>query len=174
MRSILLNLIVACVCVSPMNSQGNSEFIEDFLVKWSNAHEYTLQVADALPASQYDFKPTEDQRAFHEQITHLCANMIWLSTTYLDGNGLESANADEPPTDKEDIIELLNESFDYAHATISQLDPNTLDAELDFFAGPMSRRRVMLLMADHLAHHRGQAIVYLRLKSIDPPRYKGW
>lgn len=29
-------------------------------------------------------------------------------------------------------------------------------------------------MDNHLAHHRGQMIIYLRLQGIKPPAYTGW
>ncbi len=154
--------------------QAQDQFVADYLEKWSNAKEYTTQVAEAMPADKYSFIPTENQRAFHEQMTHMCANMIWLSTTYLDGKGLESAQSEEPPTSKEEIMTLITESFDYVTETLESFDPDRLDEEIEFFAGPMTRRQGLYLMADHLAHHRGQAVVYLRLSGIDPPRYKGW
>ncbi|MGX5688737.1 DinB family protein [Arcticibacter tournemirensis] len=39
-----------------------------------------------------------------------------------------------------------------------------LDEQVKFFAGPMTRRQILILMHDHKTHHLGQLIVYLRLK----------
>lgn len=38
----------------------------------------------------------------------------------------------------------------------------------------ISVRQVLDTARDHLAHHRGQAIVYLRLKGVEPPLYVGF
>ena len=46
---------------------------------------YTLEVAELMPDTAYQFKPTEDQMTFQEQLLHICGNMTWLSTTYLNG-----------------------------------------------------------------------------------------
>jgi uncharacterized damage-inducible protein DinB len=40
--------------------------------------------------------------------------------------------------------------------------------------GSSTKNRILNLMDNHLAHHRGQMIVYLRLKGIEPPSYVGW
>jgi uncharacterized damage-inducible protein DinB len=37
----------------------------------------------------------------------------------------------------------------------------------------MLKRDLCYRLLDHVAHHRGQAIVYLRLKGITPPDYPG-
>lgn len=31
-----------------------------------------------------------------------------------------------------------------------------------------------LLLFDHVTHHRAQAIMYLRMRGIEPPAYVGW
>ena len=157
-----------------LNGQDQDPFKSDFLSKWQNAMEYTLEFAEAMPADAYDFSPMKDERAFHEQLTHLCGNMIWLSTSYLGGEGLASADTDDPPTKKEEIIKLIRESFEYTAQTIEAFDMTQIDEEIEFFAGPMSKRKVLFLISDHLTHHRGQLVVYLRLKEIEPPKYRGW
>jgi len=157
-----------------LNAQDQDPFLTDFLSKWQNAMKYTLEFAEAMPDDAYDFRPVEDERAFHEQLTHLCGNMIWLSTSYLGGEGLPNLDADEPPTKKEDVINLIRESFEYTAKTFAAFDMSEIDEEVDFFAGPMSKRKVFFLIADHLTHHRGQLVVYLRLKGIKPPGYRGW
>ena len=161
----------------PILSSGQENqdpFIKDFLTKWQNAHEYTMEFAEAMPADLYSFKPTKDQRAFNEQLTHMCGNMIWLSTAFLDGEGLASADEEHAPSEKDEVIDLLNETFEYVARTVGNFDMTKIDDKVDFFAGPMTKRRVFFLIADHLTHHRGQLAVYLRLNDITPPRYRGW
>ena len=174
MRSILtLVSLLACTLIIAQDDIQDP-FIADVLTKWEGAKEYTLALADAMPAEKYTFKPTDEQRAFHEQITHIIGNMIWLSTSYLGGEGLASADTENPPKEKDEIMALLEESFDYAHETIKGFDYSRIDEEVDFFAGPMSHRKILFLIMDHLTHHRGQLVVYLRLNDIEPPKYRGW
>ena len=174
MRIILLLCAICIASNATAQDEVSEAFISDYLVKWENAKKYTMEIAEAMPSESYDFKPTEGQRAFHEQLTHMCGNMIWLSTSNLGGKGLASAEAENPPTEKEEVLALLEETFEYVRETLTNFETSSIDEEIEFFAGPMSRRRVVLLMIDHLAHHRGQLVVYLRLQGVDPPRYQGW
>ena len=167
-------LVVMVATLAFGQGETRHPFMEDFLTKWDNAKEYTMDFANAMPAEHYDFRPTEGQRAFNEQITHICGNMIWLCTSYLGGAGLPSADTEEPPTSKEDVVKLLGETFDYVRTTLENFDYALIDEEVEFFAGPMSKRKVLFLISDHLTHHRGQLAVYLRLKDVEPPRYRGW
>ena len=76
---------------------------------------------------------------------------------------------------------MYSQSPNIGHSTISiylgsdsHSHSSDLDEEVQFFAGPMSKRQILVLMNDHLTHHRGQMIVYVRLKGVKPPAYKGW
>nr|WP_262481137.1 DinB family protein [Algibacter pectinivorans] len=42
---------------------------------------------------------------------------------------------------------------------------------MDYFGADRTKRQILLLLADHITHHRGQMLVYMRLKGIKPPRY---
>jgi uncharacterized damage-inducible protein DinB len=81
---------------------------------------------------------------------------------------------EHPSEKKEDVLRLLEASFDHAGKAISKFPAKELDTMIDFFAGPMKKRRVFFLLTDHVTHHRGQLVVYLRLNDITPPRYRGW
>ena len=69
---------------------------------------------------------------------------------------------------------MLEQSFAYATQTINALTEKDLNEKVDFISGPMTRRRILMLMTDHVTHHRGQLVVYLRMKNVEPPKYIGW
>lgn len=69
---------------------------------------------------------------------------------------------------------MLMQSFDFVIDSIPKMSPEQLDRVLnvDWRWRPEARGRVMMLnMFTHVAHHRAQAEVYLRLKGITPPVY---
>jgi len=154
---------------------GNAQntFISDFKAKWQNAKEYTLEFARAMPPEKYDYAPVPEEMTFGRQLVHICGNMIWLSSAFLDAPPF-GKDVDQPSEKKEDVIELLEESFDYASQAIDHFPDSKLEDIVEFFAGPMTKRHVFLLMTDHVTHHRGQLVVYLRLNGIKPPSYRGW
>ena len=148
-------------------------FLDDYKLKWKNAMEYTLEFARVMPEENYSFKPAPVEMTYGEQLKHIAGNMVWLSSSYLNGakTTLDPVNAGNS---KKEIIAILEKSFAYASQTIDQLNEKILNQNVSFFAGIMTKRRIMLLMTDHVTHHRGQLVVYLRLKGIEPPAYRGW
>lgn len=166
----LLFLILA---FSSFATTAQSAFLAEATEKWDNAMAYTLELAEAMPEEHYGYKPTEEQMTFQKQLLHMADNVAWLTHDYLGGEKLE-IDIELEGAAKTEVIALLRQAMANAKAALANLPESQLDEEVDFFAGPMSKRKVILLLHDHLTHHRGQLIVYARLKGIKPPRYRGW
>ncbi len=152
---------------------GQDNFMEEFRQKWQNASEYTVELAKLMPSEYFDYTPVEEVKPFSNQLLHMTRNMIWLSTSYISDKHFEQKTELENPG-KEEIIRLLEESFSFTLKAIEEFSSDQLEEKVEFFAGPMSKRQILILMNDHLTHHRGQLIVYLRMKGIKPPAYRGW
>jgi uncharacterized damage-inducible protein DinB len=148
-------------------------FLDDYKLKWKNAGEYTLEFAQAMPEDKYGFTPVLPEMTFREQLKHIASNMVWLCSSYLEGKET-TIDPTKAGDSKKEIIGMLNQAFNYAKETIDGLEEKDLNETVDFFAGPMTRRRILLLMTDHVTHHRGQLVVYLRLNNVVPPSYRGW
>lgn len=142
-----------------------------FLEKWENSKNYLIEMAQLMPEEDYDYKPTERQRSFKEQLEHIQGNMDWLSTKYF---GREKDKSETFPSEKEEIIASLERAFDAVGASVAATSEEELIETVEFFAGPKSKLQILNLLLDHVTHHRGQLIVYLNLKEIEPPRYVGW
>ncbi len=148
-------------------------YLTDFQKKWQNAADYTLELAESMPEADYDFRPTPGQMSFREQLIHMVRNMNWLASDYLGGEKLDD-NLRTSDYSKEQVLDILSRGFAASMSCVENLPAAALDEQVDFFAGPMNKRQILTLMNDHVTHHRGQLIVYLRLKQISPPKYRGW
>lgn len=166
-------ILVLCLGLLNFTLVGQSGFIEDSLEKWKNSGEYSVEVAMAMPEDAYDYKPTEDQMTFKEQLLHMMRNINWLSTTHLGGEGVDYDLKSTSYT-KEEIIEMLKTTYKMAGNALAKVNTGQLEEKVEFFAGPKTKRQIVTLLNDHSTHHRGQIIVYLRMKGIKPPRYRGW
>lgn len=144
-----------------------------FLEKWNNSKNYLIEVAKAMPEELYDYKPTEREMSFSKQLLHIKGNMEWLSSTYFTDTEYEKTK-DENNYSKDETIAILEKSFDAVYEIIKKTDPKLLDLKVDFFAGPKTKLQILNLLQDHVTHHRGQLLVYLNLKNIQPPTYVGW
>jgi uncharacterized damage-inducible protein DinB len=152
---------------------AQEDVITAFLLKWENSKNYLAEIAESMPAENYNYKPTEREMNFQEQLLHIRNNMIWLSTTYFIDENSEKFEKSDPKT-KDEIIQELNLSFEYVASTIKNYKEEDLTTKVDFFAGPKSKIQLLNLLQDHVTHHRGQLIVYLNLNEIIPPKYTGW
>jgi hypothetical protein len=112
-------------------AQGD-DFLSESVLKWERATAYTLEVARAMPASDYGFRPCPEEMTFGQQLDHMAQNMTWLAGDYL-----AAAKFSHPLAAKKD-------------------------------------RTPQETLTLHQTHHRGQLVVYLRLKGIKPPQYRGW
>ncbi len=130
-------------------------------------------MAELMPEEYYDFKPVPEEMSFREQLLHIAQNMQWLSTSYFF-QGKNKIGKNTGTIDKASVIKVLSDAYDMGLAAHKSISLKQLDEMVDFFAGPMTRRQILILMHDHQSHHLGQIIVYLRLKGIKPPDYVGW
>ncbi len=168
-------IFIAVICLTSVSifSQGNKLFIDDFKEKWANAESYTLACLALMPDSLIGFKPVDDALTFRKMSLHILQNMIWLSTDYMNGDKFEHAIKDISP-DKSELISLTEHAFKHTSEVVNNLRPHDLEMKVDFFAGEKNVRQILILMNDHLTHHRAQLAMYLRLNGIKPPKYRGW
>ena len=154
-------------------AMAQNQATEAFLEKWDNSKNYLLEVAKAMPEELYDYKPTEKQMSFGQQLVHIKENMEWLSTAYFTEIPYEKKK-DETRYSKAETIAVLEKSFDSVYEIIKNSDPELLNEKVEFFAGPKTKLQILNLLQDHVTHHRGQLLVYLNLNDIKPPKYVGW
>ncbi len=128
----------------------------------------SIAVAQAMPADQYSFKPHPESMNFGELMSHIAV------TNYQFCAGLKDTNPPDlpSPTDKDGIVKVLSDSFSYCSGVISTLTEDELSKRHNSPDGYLLGREVLLAMYVHVAHHRGQAEIYLRDKGIKPPSYR--
>jgi uncharacterized damage-inducible protein DinB len=71
-----------------------------------------------------------------------------------------------------DVIKLLQDSFAYGTEVVEGLDDTSAVAEVTMGKNKLAAWKLVLFCVDHITHHRGQTVVYLRLNGIKPPQYR--
>jgi len=173
MKILYLILLLPAMISISAKSNAQDSFLSDYKIKWQNAAEYTIAFAKAMPEDYYSYTPTPVEMTFREQLRHVAANIVWLNSSYLNGSSTH-IDPSKAGNSKKEIIAMLEKTFAYATQTINGLTEKQLNDRVQFVAGEMTRRRIMLLLTDHVTHHRGQLVVYLRMKNVEPPKYVGW
>ncbi|MEO7488854.1 MAG: hypothetical protein ABIU77_17215, partial [Ferruginibacter sp.] len=85
-------------------------FLNSNVSKLKNAKEYTLQVANLMPAEKYNYKPSKEEMEFGSQLLHISENLCWLSSSYLTINKNPLTEADSKLTLKKDIIIVVTKA----------------------------------------------------------------
>jgi uncharacterized damage-inducible protein DinB len=131
---------------------------EYLLTTLENSRNYTLAVAEAMPEKKYGFKPTPEVWTFLEQLHHIAYGIGWWEENYIKGNKIDW-NPTPVKKTKEEVITYLNSAYDTLKTTINKAKMND-DLVKGFNA-----------TSDHITHHRGQLVVYLRFNDITAPDY---
>lgn len=164
--------VLGTAAITAPLARAAEKSLESINERWSKGITFTLQVADAMPAESYDFKPMPEMRGYGELMRHIGdANMFYIGR--LSKTPPPAALKPAKAFDKESSKKYLAATFDYCGellkgATLADLDevyrgrPNT---------PAYSGWDLVLNGFIHTAHHRGYADVYLRLKGITPPTY---
>jgi uncharacterized damage-inducible protein DinB len=147
-----------------------------FAKHWQISKELTLAVAEAMPAADYNFKPSDEEMSFGKVMTHIAINNIRAFATVSGVKALETperiAAAFADPKggvfDKASTIQFLRDSFDFCTKALAEITA----AKADAMYGPSTGRERLWSCFTHTAHHRGQAEVYLRVRNIKPPDYR--
>jgi uncharacterized damage-inducible protein DinB len=160
----------------PLFAQNNANLLttDEFVKDWTISKQFTIDVAEKMPENKYSFKATEAEMSFRDLMIHIAASH---SYRFYQISGIKlPAWVASPPKDpsKADVIRMLAESFDYVIAAIPKITPDQMDKtfKVGWKGRPEATGRAMMLnMFVHVAHHRAQAEVYLRLNGIEPPIY---
>lgn len=143
-----------------------------FLPILKNAKAYSIETAEAMPEEHYSFKPTPEVMSFAQQTVH-SANTIFFFCFKVKGETPPKEAPKAEGKSKAEVIALLTKAFDMALETVKGLTDEDAAKVIHLFGKvKMSRADTIMLLRDHTTHHRGQMVVYLRLKGIKPPQYR--
>ena len=167
---------------SPKPYYGSAdEFKAEFVSLWKTMKDYTLQVADSMPADKYDFRPSDEVRTFGQQMKHLSYSSQFFINVFFNGEMTEfDQTIEEKGMSKEEIIPYMNQAFDSVLEAAENINDENLNEQVEIIFVPtdpkprLSRRQLFVFIRDHVTHHRGQAIVHLRMNGIVPPSYRAF
>jgi uncharacterized damage-inducible protein DinB len=169
MTSRVVVALAAMIALLPGNGSATpTSAAAEYEKHFAALSKLSVAVAQAMPPDQYSFKPHPDSMTFGALMSHIA------TTNYQFCAGLkDSATPSLPsPTDKDGVVKFLSDSFDYCAAIIPSLSEEQMSAAHNSPDGHLPGREVLLAMYVHVAHHRGQAEIYLRDKGIKPPSYR--
>ena len=156
--------------MAPMNE------LDRFRTVWDMEAQLTIKVLEALPPTQYDFRPDAGGRSLGELAWHL--SEIEGYTSYGIAKGAVTFQDTPPNLQRPREILLLAPGYRRVHeeavARLADLTEAQLDREMQFADQRMPLRNILwgpILM--HLIHHRGQLSLLCRLAGGTAPGIYG-
>ncbi len=145
-----------------------------FLFQIDQAQDKLLQLANAIPAEKYAWKPGEGVRSVGEVFNHVAsANYffptIWKSTVPMPAGIDPRTFEKEMSGDKAKTIDTLTKSFEHVRAAITAASEADLNNKINIFGHDATVRDAMLIVVTHAHEHLGQSIAYARSNGVVPP-----
>jgi uncharacterized damage-inducible protein DinB len=156
--------------MAPMNE------LDRFRKVWDMEAQLTTKLLEALPTTQYDFRPDPGNRSLGEMAWHLAE--IEGYTSYGISKGAVTFQEAPPNIKRPKEVELLAPGYRRVHeeavARLADMTEAQLDGEMPFADRRMTVRDMLwgaILM--HLIHHRGQLSLMCRMAGGTPPGIYG-
>jgi uncharacterized damage-inducible protein DinB len=190
LRTIRLSVCLAALTAVTALAQQTGGFTSEYLNEFNETSDHVLQLANAMPADKYGWRPAPGVRSVSEVYVHIAtANFLLLGLTgiklpaeYYPGikptaDGKPDLKAilartkqlEATVTDKDQVIRMLKQSFDAVRDQLTRITPVELDKPEQFFDQKTTLRGIYLRLLAHLNEHYGQSVAYARLNGIVPP-----
>ncbi len=169
-------MIFLGITFHPIQGHSQDDFVTSFLPTWKRATEYLTEVAEAMPEDLYNYTPTPETMTFKEHLIHIAGNILSLHGRYVTPPKKTWNKPDPKQLSKSEVLQELQQAFELIDESLSQITPEELQSPAENFwsPDPTTKKGIFLLIRDHMTHHRGQLVVYLRINNITPPGYRGW
>ncbi len=160
---------------APAVAAPASGFRADFLAQLDDVSKKILDLAQAVPADKYGWRPAEGVRSVGEVYMHIAVGNYFLPR-FLGIQPAEgfSRDMETKVTEKAQIIDWLRKSFAHVRTAALQTPDADLDKKVKVFGGREETERwVFMVMGNHLHEHLGQSIAYARVNGVTPPWSEG-
>jgi uncharacterized damage-inducible protein DinB len=162
-------VVVAAVVPSSLWAQAPAPSLaKEMAASFQRASTEILDVAEAMPAEKYGYKPTPEILSFGEQLVHVAG----ITQRFIDtAKGTKSEAPHHAATTKPEIMELLKKTFQNAQDAINPLTDAQLMEPVKFPFGDRTVTRATFWQGPlyQIRNHHGQLVVYLRMNGIVPP-----
>ncbi len=147
-----------------------SGFKTDLLASIDDAGKKLVNLAQAVPADKYIWRPAEGVRSFSEVFMHVVAGN-YLIPSFMGFKRPEGVDRDieTKVTEKPKVVEWLQKSIADLKKTVEATPDADLDKKVKFFGSERTERGLLIIVCSHMHEHLGQSIAYARMNKVVPP-----
>ncbi len=151
-----------------------SRLRHELLDAWAASERMTLTTAGQMPANGFGFQYTPEAMTFDQQWRHCCVFTTAQIAARFPVTDPYVARILPSNLTKEQALAELKVMYAFVRQAITTAPDERLLADDDYVGDTMPNWRFLYALENHIIHHRGQCMVYLRLKGITPVGYLGW
>ena len=144
-------------------------FRTEFLADLDDVQKKIIDLATAVPAEKYTWRPNTDVRSVSEVYMHIAGGNYFAAAAI----GRRSPNGEvgtlEQIEEKDRVLEELRKSFEQLREAILAASDADLDKNVKMYGTDTTARAAMLTALNHIHEHLGQSIAYARMNGIVPP-----
>ena len=169
--ALLLFAAAACTFAQDAPSAAKTfDFRSEAVAELKAAQDELVSLAQAMPQEKYTWRPEEGVRSVSEVYLHVAAGNFGLTAVAgaLPYPGFKFQGFEKSTTDKAKVIDLLNQSFDYAEKSIANMSEADMSKPRNF-QGFNTVGAVVFHLVAHAHEHLGQSIAYARMNGVVPP-----
>ena len=154
----------------PASAAPVSGFRADFLAQLDRVGKQIVDLAEAVPADKYGWRPAPGVRSISEVYMHIVGANSYLPT-FIGVKAMEGVERgmEKSVTDKAQVVDLLKKSLAHARSAVLATPDADLDKKVKIFGQEASERAVIMIIGNHLHEHLGQSIAYARSNGVVPP-----
>lgn len=167
---VSLTVLLAVAVMVPAARAQQNNFKEQFLRHFQYASR-VLQLARAMPAEHYDWRPMDGVMSVQEVYTHIAHYNFRYPQQALDIPAPADLDLDtiEEITGKEKVVAILERSIDHLREAVRQMPASRLDAPAELYGRTVAGQDVLMQLITHMSEHVGQSIAYARMNGVVPP-----
>jgi uncharacterized damage-inducible protein DinB len=172
-RSLFTGLLVAsAVLAAPLSAQGAVQgWRGEFLHQLGTLEGKYTQLANAFPWDKYSWRPGTGVRSVCEVFLHISGENYFLAQS-LGAKTPASVNLntiETCPASKDAVLATMKASFTNMRNAALNTPDGESDVTVDFFGSKITKRALLMAIAEHAGEHLGQQIAYARVNGIVPP-----
>jgi uncharacterized damage-inducible protein DinB len=173
MRALLHACVAVLVIAAAMPSLSWAQtpapsITKEMAAGFQRASKDILDIAEAMPAEKYGYKPTPEVSSFGDQLVHVAGIIQRFVDT---SKGVKTEAAHHGAMAKPEVIALLKKTFQSGQDSLEQLSDAQLLETVKFPFGDRMVTRFTYWQGPlyQIRNHHGQLVVYLRMNGIVPP-----
>ncbi len=147
---------------------------KELIAAWHRSEIMTMTNVKQMPPEYFIFKYTDEAMTFSEQWRHCviftCGQLAGRAGIKNPYEGIKLP----VQMSRDHVIKELENMYAFVRQSIKELSDDVLLSDCDFAGETIPMWRLFYALENHIIHHRGQCVVYLRLKGVIPKGYYGW